>query len=825
MYHPSTDFFHPNIRHYISDTIQQHHGDEVFFIAWIDKEGSVSECEAISFGNDTAVPAPLAEGLKGDLVIHNHPSGDLRASNLDINIASLLATKKLGFYIINNNCSEVNIVYKPKSRVFLQENQVLSLFQKNGLLEELMGFYEERPEQETLTKKITQAINESKILMAEAGTGTGKSLAYLIPTVLWAVLSDKRVFITTHTINLQNQIAQKDAELVSLVVERLTGIRPRFAVLVGRANYFCPKAFHDLKNDSDKSYSLFDNHDSIAHQLELIQTWAEHTEEGLRSEIPEKIIPELWEELSASTPNCPRKECPFYADCFYYKARMTAESSHVLIGNHALLLAAIDDEQGFLSTIPHFSGIVLDEAHNLSIITLNSMAESFSFGSIMWRLSRLYRQKGDSFFGQLSFLRDRSTLDRYPELSDLFYKIGSTILTLAQNMKQREQHFRDLLQQHVEISTEITPQLFSKVPWSEAKKILTFLFEELKQIESHISILTEKTQEQIPDPHILEILRIIDLHNNALHTMRQTFEKIFNNLDADAIAVKQMEFTYSSITFSAGPASIEDYLARHLFRNKEFTIFSSATLSVNKSFEFFSQGIGLNYVDEDQIKNIILDSPFDYKNQMEVFVINEQFLSPGKQEQEKLELVKQAVLTVGGGALLLFTSYKAMDIAYQALSEDFIQSGLHPLKQGEFSREYLINTMRAKDYSVLFGTASFWEGVDVQGDHLRFVVIDKLPFDNPFNPLTKAICRIIEEQGKNPFNEYSIPRAVLKYKQGIGRLIRSKKDRGVLLVLDSRIFSKTYGKNFINAAKPASSSFLSPTEILKKIKIFFNINR
>ncbi|MGL5956099.1 MAG: ATP-dependent DNA helicase, partial [Brevinema sp.] len=472
--------------------------------------------------------------------------------------------------------------------------------------------------------------------------------------------------------------------------------------------------------------------------------------------IPEKIAPELWEELSAATPNCPRKECPFYAECFYYKARMTAEASHILIGNHALLLAAIDEEQGFLSTIPHFSGIVLDEAHNLATITLNSMAESFSFGSIMWRLSRLYRQKGDFFFGQLSFLRDRSALDRYPELSDLFYKITSNILSLSQSMKQREQHFRDLLQEHVEISTEISPQLFSKEPWIAAKQILTLLFEELKQIESHMSIFIEKTQEQISDTHILEILRVIDVHNNALHTMRQTFEKIFNNLDADTIAVKQMEFTYSAITFSAGPASIEDYLARHLFRNKEFTIFSSATLSVNNNFNFFSQGIGLNYVEEDQIESIILDSPFDYKNQMEVMVVNEQFLSSGKQEQEKLELVKQAVLTVGGGALLLFTSYKAMDYAYQTLSEDFIQSGLHPLKQGEFSREHLISTMRAKDYSVLFGTASFWEGVDVQGDHLRFVVIDKLPFDNPFNPLTKAICRIIEEQGKNPFNEYSI---------------------------------------------------------------------
>ncbi len=228
-------------------------------------------------------------------------------------------------------------------------------------------------------------------------------------------------------------------------------------------------------------------------------------------------------------------------------------------------------------------------------------------------------------------------------------------------------------------------------------------------------------------------------------------------------------------------------------------------------------------MESQHLDSIVLPSPFDYKNQMEVYVINEQFLNYGKQEQEKLELVRQAVFTVGGGALLLFTSYRAMNIAYETLADDFADNGLHPLKQGDFSRDYLINTMRSKDYSVLFGTASFWEGVDVQGDHLRLVVIDKLPFDNPYNPLIKAISKIIESKGKNPFSEFSIPRAVLRYKQGIGRLIRSKKDRGVLLILDSRIFSKSYGKNFVNAAKPAVSHYLSPTEILKKIDNFFNI--
>jgi len=821
--HSSTNLFHQNIITQITNTIKDNYGQEVFFIAWIDKEGIVSEIEAIAFGNDECVPAPLSDGLKGDLVIHNHPSGDLRASNPDINIASLLATRKLGFYIINNDCSKVHIIYKPKPKIFLQEKSVLSLFQKGGLLSEYFGSYEERPEQELLIQKIITAINDDKVFMAEAGTGTGKSLAYLIPSTIWAVQSDKRVFITTHTINLQNQIAKKDAELVSIIVEKFTGIKPRFAVLVGRNNYLCPKILNEIYNDPDKMGSLFDNPNSISNQLEIIKAWAEYTEEGLRAEIPEKISSELWDEISASTPNCPRKECPFYTDCYYYKARMIAESSHIIIGNHSLLLSSIDEENGFIANIPHFSGLVLDEAHNLGHITLNSMANSFSFGSITWRLSRLYRQKGDKFLGQLNLLRDRSALDRSEKLSSLFYQITNTILNLSSSLKENEEKFRQYFVDQQELYIEINIEVLSQQNWKAARSILDQIFIEIRQIESLLTKLSERTIELIPGEHIIEILRIIDIHNTSLYTMRQTYNKIFNDHEDQNIAIRQMELSTKVINFSAGPADVGDFLAKHIFRPKDFTILTSATLSINNSFNFFAQEIGLSFIEDQRVDQISLPSPFDYKKQMEVLVLDDSYLNYSNLNQEKLELVRKAIYTVGGGALLLFTSHKAMDIAFKALADDFTNVGLYPLKQGDHSREYLLNTMRSKDYTVLFGTASFWEGIDVQGDNLRFLIIDKLPFDHPNNPLTKAISRIILSQGKNPFMEYSIPRAVLKYKQGIGRLIRSKKDRGILLVLDSRIFSKKYGKYFINTTKPAISLFLSPHDILNKIQQFFKI--
>ncbi|MGL4366761.1 MAG: helicase C-terminal domain-containing protein [Brevinemataceae bacterium] len=821
MNQPASEFFHPNISEYIAQTIESHGGSEVFFTAWVDRDGRVSECEAIAFGNDESVPAPLAEGLKADLVIHNHPSGDLRASNADINIASLLATKKLGFYIINNDCSVINIVYKPKPRFFLPEQEVLAIFQDKGLLAECIGSYEERPQQEELVSKIISAINNDNILAAEAGTGTGKSLSYLIPAAVWAVKSEKRVFVTTHTITLQNQIAKKDAELVSSIVERYTGIKPRFAVLVGRGNYLCPKNLNELLYERDKTESLFDNPQQIKNELEIISLWSEGTQSGLRSEIPERISSELWEELSASTPNCPRKECPFYTECFYFKARMTAEASHIIIGNHSLLLASIDDDNGFISTIPHFSGVVIDEAHSLPNITLGAMAESFSFGGIIWRISRLYRQKGSKFFGQLNLLHDRAALEQSSELFQLFTTASNSILELSGLTRQKEEEFLNIIGNYQEPYIEITQELLSQSKWITAKKILTELFDHVKFIESTLTKLSERTRELIPEARILEILRIIDIHNNAFFEMRQTFEKIFITLNDDSIAVKQLELTRNATIFSAGPADIGDFLSKNIFRPKDFTIFVSATLFINNTVNFFSQSIGLEYSEPERVDSIALSSPFDYKNQMKIFVIKEPSLPTDQLYSQKMDLVKQAVLTSGGGALLLFTSYKALEAAYLKLAEEFSDAGLYPLKQGDFSRDHLLNAMRTKDYTILFATSSFWEGIDIPGHHLRLLIIDKLPFDNPNNPLTKAVCRMLEEKNINSFAEYSVPRAVLKYKQGIGRLIRSKKDRGILIVLDSRIFSKSYGRNFVQAALPAESLYLTYPNILQEIKKFF----
>ncbi|MGL4394511.1 MAG: helicase C-terminal domain-containing protein [Brevinema sp.] len=820
----TSSFFHPSVQESMSQIIAEHGGAEVFFIGWVDRNGTITEFEPIAYGNDESVPAPLADGLKGDVVIHNHPSGDLRASNPDINIASLLATKKLGFYIINNDCSEVNIVYKPKVRVFLQEEQVLSIFQKDGALQELIGSYEERPEQEQLVSKIIDTINNDKIFLAEAGTGTGKSLSYLIPTTIWAVLSDKRVFISTHTITLQSQIAKKDAELVSVLVERVTGIRPRFAVLVGRSNYLCLKGLDDLEHDQEKKESLFDDTSIVDHQIDMVKIWAHQTEEGLRGEIPQQISNDLWEELSASTPNCPRKECPFYTDCFYYKARMTAEASHIIIGNHALLLAAIDDNSGFMTTIPHFSGVVLDEAHNLPQITLNAMAQSFSFGSITWRLSRLYRKRGNKTFGQLSLLHDRTALERHPDLFELFHKATHEILDLNSLIRVKDEEFMQLFANSPTPSLEINKAELMKQEWRMGLKILEEVFDKVRYIDMNITKLLSLAQESFKEERVLEILRVIDIHNQALNEIRQTFKNIFEDLDNEHLAVRQMELGFRQATFSAGPALVGDFLSKHVFRPKDFSILSSATLSVNKSFDFFSKNIGLEYAEPNRVDSISLPSPFDYKNQMKVFVVNENHIAFGQQEKEKWELVREAVFIAGGGTLILFTSYKTMNAAYQFLAKEFEDAGLLPVKQGDHSRDHLLNTIRSKDYAVLFATSSFWEGIDVPGDNLRLVIIDKLPFDSPSNPLNKAIFKIMEENGQNPFSEYSVPRAVLKYKQGIGRLIRSKKDRGVLIVLDGRIFSKSYGRNFVNAALPAESLYSSPKQILEGVYQFFMKN-
>lgn len=818
------ELFLPEICSKISHAIASNKGGEVFFVAFTNNQGFVCAAEAVAFGSEDSVPAPLADGMKGDLVIHNHPSGDLRASTPDVNIAALLATHKLGFYIINNDCTEVNVVYKPKPKVHLGAKEILGIFQKNGILAEMIGAYEERPEQEQMVSSIIQAVNGGEILLAEAGTGTGKSFAYLIPAALWAVQSDKRVIVTTHTINLQNQIAKKDAQLVASLVERLTGKRPLFSVLVGRSNYICPKMVEELLEDPAKTRSLFDNEESTAHTLDMISQWIPRAAEGLRGELPDTVSAELWEEINATTPSCQRKECPLYDKCFYYKARMAAEAAHVIIGNHALLLAAIDEEQGFLSTIPQFSGLVMDEAHHLETVALRAMAETFSFGSIAWRLSRLYRRRGIREMGQLALLPAVAALPTVPKAEELYHEAIDSITAFKDFLNDKEQEFRSLLG-NTPPTLELSPALLISPLWIDLKGILSDIFAKVRSLEITLTELEKALGEHFPNiEKIKDVLRVIALHVGALAEMRLCHDHLFGITPDETLVVKQLEITQRQVRFSAGPAEMGDFLAKHLFRPKEFVIFTSATLSVNGNFDFFNQGVGLSYVqNEKNINQISLPSPFNYAQQMEMLVLKEEGLLPHRALQERYHLLEDAVCLTGGGALILFTSYRAMDEAFAALKDAFLEAGLHPISQRERSREELLETIKEKDYAVLFATSSFWEGIDVPGEHLRFLVIDKLPFENPEDPLLKAKSKIIEEKGGNAFMEYSVPLAVLRFKQGIGRLIRSKSDRGMLLVLDGRIYSKRYGKAFLDTARPAPSYYLSHQEILSRIKYFFKI--
>ncbi|MGL5722733.1 MAG: helicase C-terminal domain-containing protein [Brevinema sp.] len=821
----SDELFHLEVCSFIEKTITANKGGEVFFIGFTDDDGLVCRVEPIAFGSEDSVPAPLADGLKGDLVIHNHPSGDLRASNPDVNIASLLATKKLGFYIVDNECTMVNVVYKAKPKVNLSPQEILSIFQKDGVLAEMIGAYEERPEQEQMVQAVVQAINAGEILMAEAGTGTGKSFAYLIPAALWAIQSEKRVFLTTQTINLQNQIAKKDASLVSSLVERLTGMRPKFAVLVGRANYVCPKMVEELLHDHEKTYSLFDNADNAQLMLSNISAWMNGSEEGLKSEFPEAIPSDLWEEINATTPSCPRKECPLYDRCFYYRARMNAEASQVVIGNHALLFAAIDEEQGFLSTIPQFSGLVMDEAHHIENTALRAMAEDFSFGGLSWRLTRLFRRRGARDMGQLPILLSRIALETVPRASELYVEACNAAVDLRNSLGDKEDVIKSLLQD-APPSIELTPQVLQQPVWQEIKSVLDDLFAHVRSLEISLSELNECLAPYTTDEKLRDTLRVVMLHADALSKMRQCFLHVFALEEDPRYAVKQVEIMGRTLRFSAGPAEVGDFLAQHVFRTKEFVVFASATLSANKSFSFFSEGAGLPFVEgERTVNSISLPSPFDYPKQMEMLVLDETKLNPNFQQarRQRYEILSESICLTGGGALVLFTSYKAMDEAFTALKDELYAAGLHPMSQRERSREDLLETMKEKDYAVLFATSSFWEGIDVPGEHLRFVIIDKLPFESPDDPLHRAKSKLIESKGGNPFNQYSLPLAVIRFKQGIGRLIRTKSDRGVLLVMDGRIHSKFYGKAFLEAAGKAPVFRVGPDEIPKRIKNFFKI--
>jgi ATP-dependent DNA helicase DinG len=644
------------------------------------------------------------------------------------------------------------------------------LFGETGLLCDALDL-EHRPEQEQMACVVAGAMYRDEPQLFEAGTGVGKSLAYLIPGIIHAVDQGRQMLVSTHTISLQEQIEQKDLPLCRRVFKATPDLAAyadfRAAVLVGKANYLCPtRLAHALADHA----SLFA--DADYEELQRIATWAETTSTGLRHELKPPPRPEVWDAVNADSSACSRKHCDD-TTCHYQRARARLRSAHVIIVNHALLFALLNaggartagsDTRGVL--FPN-DFLVLDEAHTVPEVATDNFGLALSSYGIERALKHLYNPK-----------TKRGLLRKLG---------GAEAQQLVADALDASRQFFDF------IATRLLDQR-AIVRIREPGAAEPTLAGPLGALERMVARLADKAP---PDSRESEELQE---QKQRLRGLQAGLTEWLTLGDEQHVYWAERSGRKQTIvTLRSSPIDVAPELRKRLFGCGTAVICTSATLAMGDSIEPFARRIGAETAAAMAVK-----SPFDYERHMRVFVAADVPLpSPGDARlalDALTDYIRFCVDRVRGGSLVLFTSYADMRAVAAALEPDWRAAGRPFLMQGaDLSRTELAGAMRKLGNAILFGTDSFWTGVDVPGAALSQVIISRLPFDPPTHPVTEARCERVRDAGGSPFHEITLPDALIKFRQGIGRLIRSKTDRGTITLLDSRVLAKAYGREFLGS--------------------------
>lgn len=627
--------------------------------------------------------------------------------------------------------------------------------------------YEVRAQQVQMAHEIAVAFEERHHLCMEAPTGVGKTFAYLIPAIYYAFETQHPVVISTHTINLQEQILKKDLPLLN----RLLGREVSCAVGKGRSNYLCLRR---LSKIADLELNFFSDPE-VSVEINYLLSWAEQSDSGDYSQMDSPVSSSLWQAVCCERGNCLAKQCPFFARCFLFRARRKLAASQIIIANHAFFFSSLgmrdhdEGQQDGLTLLPKFTAVVLDEGHTLedtAATHLGTKAETYVLKHL---LNRLYidDRRPRQLTGE-AFLPARKAVNELRAQAELFFaRLHDWILSQT---------------------TKMVPLRYT-VP----NHISNYLDGAIHHLADELERLIDGSSDS-PDIHQeFKVIRKELLEQN--HILNQFF------------AMEQKEYVYwferqgndgKEISFHCIPVEIGPCLREILFENKERfpVVITSATLAIAGNISFFQQRIGLQ-----NAKTVVLDTPFDFKNQVKLY-LGESLPPPdAKDFLDAAEKHLRHFLTLTKGrAFVLFTSYAMMNELAERMESFFQKDGFQVYVQGgKYRPRKMLELFREQERAVIFGTSSFWTGVDVSGEALSNVIICKLPFAVPDHPLIAARGEMIQARGGNSFREYSLPEAVLKFRQGFGRLIRSRDDTGIVVILDSRIKQKFYGRFFLES--------------------------
>ena len=662
------------------------------------------------------------------------------------------------------------------------EELLRDIFSKEGGLSAQSSSYEERAGQKEMALQVFLAYLHEGVALTEAGTGIGKSLAYLVASMLWASLTKERTVISTHTIALQHQLFEKEIPFLKKALD----IEMDVVLVKGMQNYVC---LHKLAMDEDRETLLVDR----------FTDWSRKSGSGCRSTVPFSVTSAEWDLYSADSDSCTRSKCPYFRECFFFKAKKKADEASLIVVNHYLLLTDLADKsdgekEKERAILPSYKRVIIDEAHHLEDVAYDVFSKVCDWVGLIKLIHRTFSSK--------------SSLDEFTHQKNLLLEKLERSFFLLKNFLSREL-------KKEETKKNLQPRWLEMEEWSG--EIIPAFQDFIHRASHSIKGYREKfSSDKKEEGQVSETVNLLARFEEKMLDLMDFFSA------EDRGYVHWIERKEDgNIELSRTLLDVSKKIQEALFSSMRTAALCSATLSSGLNFAFLRKRLGI--AARGDVSEAIYPSPFDFSGRT-LFLTISNLPDPAEAGFMRgcIEALPNLLKASRGSAFVLFTSNEMLKEVHFALKSHPLLREYTFLKQGDLPRELLIQRFRKEKGSILFGVDSFWEGVDVPGDALKQVIIIKLPFHALQDPLTEALQGQIRLEGGNPFYDYSLPKAIIKFKQGFGRLMRDKEDRGVIVCLDKRLYTKPYGKKILRAVPDGPKTYLTVDETTKKITEFFD---
>ena len=809
-------------------------GREVCFVCAVDEDGLVLTARVVARGDVGSVLALPGFAKRGDMLVHNHPSGVLEPSGADYDVAARMHDEGVGFGIIDNDAKKLYVVVEVpavEKRTRLDPTAIAHDLGPEGLVAKQHARYEDRASQREMAAAIARVYNEGGVGLLEAGTGVGKSLGYLIPALRWSAANGERTIISTNTINLQEQLVRKDLPFLAMA---LTDQKVRFALLKGWRNYLCKAR---LEQAMGGAAQLFE--DGMTAELASLAAWASRTSDGSLADLPTPPRSEVWDEVAAEPDVCTRAKCEHFEKCFVFAARRQAAEADVIVVNHHLLLSDLAVRRAAqnwedAAVLPAYNRLIVDEGHHLEDAASSHLGVTVTRRALQRLVGRLER-RGKGLLPALS-MRLAASKDLLSSASlDL---LEAKLVPALSALRQKSDLLFDLLDTFIEEEGQpvvrLTQAFASHRIWKAGLTLsLQDTVGEIELLNQGLALVRERIEGSAKlDEELAPLMSELRSVTRRLQAIGDGLRRALTPpADDDSIRWIEVRGREKSVALSSVPLDLAPILREDLFKRLDSTIVTSATLTASSGdvatdahrFDFLAARLGL---DQQDLKSTtaIFPSPFDYDTQS-LLVVPSDVPAPNVDPDGHRTAITRIVVDLAeasdGGLFVLFTSHREVRQLAAELRARGIERRWPLIVHGEESRDALLDRFRQSGRGILLGTASFWEGVDVPGDALRGLVIAKLPFRVPTEPVTAAQCEAIVARGGDPFAEYMLPHASLRLKQGFGRLIRTGTDRGVVVIGDSRIVTKRYGRGLLEALPRAPRVIGQWKVVVEQVRTFY----